>query len=81
MLEVFAVASMREFRFRARPRETGEGKVFKELVGEAPVSGFEVFAAVVGQAPHSKTLLEHCMLAGLGVRYRSAGKSKWKFRL
>jgi DNA-binding NarL/FixJ family response regulator len=25
--------------------------------------------------------LEHCTLTGLGVRYQSAGKSKWKFLL
>jgi hypothetical protein len=28
----------------------------------------------------SRTWLEHCLSAGLGVRYRSAGKPKWNFR-
>jgi len=60
--------------------ETGEGKVFEEWVGEASVFGFEILRRPVEKALLSKTWLEHCMLTGLSVRYRSAGKSKWKFR-
>ncbi len=29
-------------------------------------------------ALHSRAWLEHCRLAGMGVRYRSARKSKWE---
>src|ERR1019366_2923502 len=38
------------------------------------------FATVAGNPLHSKTWLEHCMLTGSSARYRSSGKSKWKFR-
>ena len=34
----------------------------------------------VGKALHSKIWLEHCILMGLVICYRSAGKSKWKSR-
>jgi hypothetical protein len=34
-----------------------------------------------GKALHSRTRLEHCLLTGVGVRYWSAGKSKWKSRI
>ena len=39
------------------------------------------FAPAVGKALHSKTWLERCILTGVGVRYRSARKSKWKSQL
>jgi len=60
-------------------RETGEGKVFEEWVGEASVFGLEIFAAPVGKALHSKTWLDHCILTAVGVLCRS-GRSKWKIQ-
>jgi hypothetical protein len=39
------------------------------------------FAAAGGKAMHSKNWLVHCILTGVGVRYRSIGKSKRKSRL
>jgi hypothetical protein len=39
-----------------------------------------LIAATVGKDLRSNTRREHCILAGLPVRYRSTGKSKWKFR-
>src|ERR1039457_1215975 len=50
-------------------------------VGEASVFGFEILRRPPERLCTKNTWREHCMLTGSGVRYRSAGKSKWKFRL
>jgi hypothetical protein len=64
--------------------ETGEGQLFEEWVGEASVCDFEIVPqppeSLCSQKP-SWSIGEHCVLTGLGVRYRSVRKLKWKFRL
>lgn len=71
-------------RYRHSPasrllRETGEGKVSEEWVGEASVLGFWDFLAAAEKALDSKPGW-CCILRRSGVHYRSAAKSKWIFR-
>ncbi len=54
--------------------------MFEQWVGQAPVFGHEILPPPE-MAPHSKIWLERCLLTSTGVRYRPAGKSKWKSRL
>src|ERR1700688_1528328 len=39
------------------------------------------FSATGRKTLRSRTWQEHCMPTGLGVRYRSSGRSKWKSRI
>ena len=55
--------------------------MFKKMRRKESIFDFEILLWVVGKDLHSKNVLEHCMLTGLGVRYRFSGKSKWKFRV
>ncbi len=51
--------------------------MFEEWVGEASVLDFGILL----RPSEGLSWREHCTLTGMGVRYRSAGKSKWKFPL
>jgi len=44
------------------------------------LNGFRL-ASSLKAMPRYQALDENCILTGVGVRYRSAGKSKWKSRI
>jgi hypothetical protein len=56
-------------------------KISEEWVEEALVFGYVFLPRPPEKLCTQETYLEHCTLAGAGVRYRSARKLKRKFRV